>query len=258
MAGRAARLEAVQQGFLAAAARKGIALQVRCRYSHLFNGMAVQVTPAQRARMAALPNVKGVYPDHIYKADLTDNISLIGAPNVWAMTDGNGQAVTGQGIKVAVVDMGIDWTRPDLGGCLGPQCKVIGGYDFIHNTSTPMDDYGHGTHVAGIIAANGTLKGVAPNAELLAYKVLDNTGSGTDETVIADVEQAVADGASVINLSLGGSGTPDDPLSQAVDQAVDDGVVVTVAAGNSGPGGMTLGSPGVALMALTVVSVMGR
>ena len=78
----------------------------------------------------------------------------------------------GDGIKIAVIDTGIDYNHPDLFG-LGPDGKVIGGYDFIDNDKTPFDTNGHGTEVAGIIAADGALSGIAPKAKLLAYRVSD-------------------------------------------------------------------------------------
>ena len=140
--------------------------------------------------------------------------------------------------------------------------KVIGGYDFISNDDDPMDDMGHGTHVAATAAGNGTLKGVAPDAKILAYKVLDSTGSGDSDTIIAGIERAVdpnndadfSDRADVISMSLGGPGDPDDPLSSAIDNAVDAGVISVIAGGNWGPGMHTIASPGTARKAITVAA----
>jgi len=142
------------------------------------------------------------------------------------------------------------------------ECKVVEGYDFVNNDADPMDDNGHGTHVSGTAAGsgNGGLKGVAPDSKILAYKVLNQDGSGTWESVIAGIERAVdpnqdgdfLDHADVISMSLGGWGDPDDPVSQAVDNAVNAGVVSVIAAGNSGPWESTIGSPGTARKALTV------
>lgn len=98
--------------------------------------------------------------------------------------------------------------------------KVIGGYDFVNDDNDPFDDNGHGTHCAATAAGNGTLNGVAPGAEILAYKVLDRYGSGYWDQVIAGIEQAVVDGADVLSLSLGSWGNSDDAQSQAVDNAV--------------------------------------
>jgi len=156
-------------------------------------------------------------------------------------------------------------------GCKGNMCvtanninngscgKVIGGYDFVNNDNDPMDDHGHGTHVAGIAAGNGELKGVAPDAKLFAYKVLAEDGYGQDDWIIAAIERAVdpnqdgniADHVDVVNMSIGGFGYPDDPLSQSVDNAVDAGVIVVVAAGNNG-WYFGIDSPGAARKAITV------
>ncbi len=138
--------------------------------------------------------------------------------------------------------------------------KFAGGYDFVNYDEDPMDDQGHGTHVAGIVAAKGNVTGVAPDAQIVAYKVLDSGGSGTDEDIIAAIEMVVdpnqdgdtRDHWDIISMSLGGSGDPFDAMSQAVDNAVDAGVVVVVAAGNSGPDAGTVDSPGCARKAITV------
>ncbi len=136
--------------------------------------------------------------------------------------------------------------------------KVVGGYNFIDGSDDPMDDQGHGTHCAGIAAGNGTLKGVAPDAKLLAYKVMSSAGEGSEDDIIAGIDRAVNDSANVISLSLGGYGSPDDALSTAVDNAVAAGVVVAVAAGNNGPDNGTIASPGCARKALTVGAIYKR
>jgi subtilisin family serine protease len=221
--------------------------RVTREYQTLFSGVAATVDAASIAEIRLLPNVAAVHDDVEMRAQLTESVPLIGATAV-AATYG----VTGAGVKVAVIDSGIDYTHPDLGGCFGAGCRVVGGYDFVNDDADPRDDDGHGTHVAGIIAANGTLKGVAPGATLLAYKVLDSTGYGYSSDIIAALEQAVLDGAKVANLSLGGSGYPGDPTSQAVDNATSAGMLSVVAAGNSGPLYRSIASPGVASTALTV------
>lgn len=130
--------------------------------------------------------------------------------------------------------------------------KVIGGYDFINNDDNPIDDNGHGTHVAATAAGNGVLKGVAPEANILAYKVLDSGGSGYMGTIILAIERAVKDKADIISMSLGGRGNPDDPVSTSIDNAVDAGVIAVIAAGNDGPSEKTIDSPGTARKAITV------
>jgi len=169
----------------------------------------------------------------------------------------------GEGIRVAVIDTGIDYTHPALGGGFGPGYKVAGGYDFYNGDADPFDDNGHGTHVAGIIAADSdSLIGVAPRATLYAFKVLNSDGAGSASDVIAGIEAAAdpngdgdtSDHVDVANLSLGGLGGADDPQSRAVDAAVAAGVVMCVAAGNSG-GFAIIGSPGTARSAITVGAI---
>ncbi|QLH08336.1 S8 family serine peptidase [Candidatus Nitrosotenuis sp. DW1] len=140
--------------------------------------------------------------------------------------------ISGAGVKVCVVDTGVDDTHPSLN-------PLIAEYDFVNGDNDATDDEGHGTHVAGIIASrHSTYKGVAPDASLMAAKVLDNTGTGFMSDVIAGIDWCVANGADVINLSLGGGvfvGTCDSqPDAIAVNNAVDAGVVVAVASGNDG------------------------
>ncbi|MFH1850682.1 MAG: S8 family serine peptidase [archaeon] len=130
--------------------------------------------------------------------------------------------------------------------------KYLGGYDYINNDADPMDDHGHGTHVAATALGNGPLLGVAPDAQLMSYKVLSSGGSGSWSQVIAGIEKAVTDGADIISMSLGGYGGPDDPPAVAVDAATEAGVLSVIAAGNNGPGTATIGTPGAARTALTV------
>jgi len=254
------RLKQEQQVFREQLESQGIAFEATQTFQYLVNGLAGRMKEGDRQRIAGLPQVKGVYPDYQVQAMLDESVPLIGAPEVWAMTDAHGLPVTGKGIRVAVIDTGIDYTHPDLGGCFGAGCKVAAGYDFVNKDADPMDDNGHGTHCAGIVAANGTIRGVAPDATLYAYKALNSGGSGRSSDIIAAVEHAADpdsdpssdDSVDVISMSLGGSGTPDDPMALAVDAAVDAGVTVVVAAGNDGPGYQTVSSPGVARKALTV------
>jgi subtilisin family serine protease len=236
------------------AARASVDL-VTQRYYHVFNGFAARVDRRSFDKLRTIPGVTGVWVDRRKAAADSDSVSLIRADQVWTQL-----GYRGDGITVAIIDTGVDYTRADLGGCIGAGCKVEMGWDFVNNDAQPMDDHGHGTHVAGIVAADGTLKGVAPHARLWAFKVLDQHGNGSDSTIIAGIERATnpdgnpgtQDGAKVINMSLGGLGDPDDPVSQASDNAMAGGTVVVVAAGNSGPGFSTIGSPGCARTVLTV------
>ena len=229
-------------------------LRVRHHFTRAFHGVAIELKPGQSIdAVAALPWVAAVHPDTAVEAFGGRAAGLTPSRPIHA-------ASGGAGLVVAVIDSGIDYNHPALGGGLGPGRKVIGGYDFVNGDDDPMDDYRHGTHVAGIIAAaGGEVAGIAPNVRLLAYKVLDETGHGDTSDVIAAIERALdpngdgdtSDHADIINLSLGGNGHPDDPASRAVDHAVAAGVVVCVAAGNTGEF-HSIGSPAGAALAITV------
>nr|MBA3300706.1 S8 family serine peptidase [Thermoleophilaceae bacterium] len=158
-------------------------------------------------------------------------------PQQWnlAMVESDAaHAVTrGAGATVAVVDTGFTPGHPDLGG------RMVGGFDFVDNDGDPTDGEGHGTHVSGIIVANENngigVGSVAPEARLLAVRVLDDEGSGSNADVQAGIDYAVKQGADVINLSLGPDifGTLLGGSDPAIDRALDAGVVVVAAAGNS-------------------------
>ncbi|MFB6204592.1 MAG: S8 family serine peptidase [Candidatus Nanohaloarchaea archaeon] len=235
-------------------------LKVKNEYSRVFNGYALRgVSRKELEQIRGMPRVEAVYRNQIYSTTLDDVKPMIGVGGVWSETV-SGANHTGKGVTVAVIDTGVDYTHPALGGCTtseftGGSCeKVVGGYDFVNGDNDPMDNNGHGTHVAGIVAANGTLKGVAPGAKLLAYKVLNSEGVGYTSDIISGIEQAVMDGADIISLSLGGDGNPDDPLSDAVANAVANGTVAVVAAGNAGTY-YSIASPGVEQTAITVGAV---
>lgn len=177
---------------------------------------------------------------------------------------------TGKGIKVAVVDTGINDRHPDLAG------KVIARQDFSSEgysgnslwpwdwfKSTPsvpkppkLDGTGHGSHCAGVIAGSGiTYKGVAPNVFLLDARVLNNSGQGSNDGVIKGMSWAADQGADIISMSLGSQGTPDDAVSREADALASEGIIVVVAAGNEGPRAKTIGSPSCAAKVITVGSV---
>jgi len=156
----------------------------------------------------------------------------------------------GTGIKIAVIDTGVDYNHPDLFG-FGKDGKVIGGYDFVDNDNSPIDTNGHGTEVAGIIAADGQLHGVAPKSKILAYRVSENGEAVSSDLIIKAIEQAILDKADVINISLGVNLT-NKKIDNAVNKAVEQGIVVVAAAGNNGPDLGTIGSPGINPNTITV------
>jgi len=156
----------------------------------------------------------------------------------------------GTGIKIAVIDTGVDFNHPDLFGW-GSDGKVIGGYNFIQPDQLPLDKEGHGTKVAGIIAADGHIVGVAPKAKILAYKVSED-GEGVSSELIAEaIQKAIEDKADIINISLGVNKT-NSKIDNAVNYALDNGIFVVTAAGNDGPELETIGSPGRNFESLTV------
>jgi len=156
----------------------------------------------------------------------------------------------GTGIIIAVIDTGVDYNHPDLFG-FGKDGKVIGGYDFVDEDNSPIDTNGHGTEVAGIISADGQLKGVAPKSKILAYRVSENGEAVSADLIIKAIEQAVKDKADIINISLGVNLT-NNKIDQAVNKAIEQGIVVITAAGNHGPELATIGSPGINPNTITV------
>ncbi|MFH9004035.1 S8 family peptidase [Streptomyces afghaniensis] len=191
-----------------------------------------------------------VWLDGVRKASLDKSVPQIGAPKAWAA------GYDGKGVKIAVLDTGVDATHPDLKG------QVIGAKNFTTSPDT-TDKVGHGTHVASIAAGTGAksggkYKGVAPGAKIINGKVLDDGGFGSDSEVLAGIEWAAAEGADVVNMSLGGGDTPAiDPLEAAVNKLSEEkGILFAIAAGNEGDfGEQTIGSPGSAEAALTVGAV---
>jgi minor extracellular serine protease Vpr len=289
MAAQRASIAAQQQEIATRLTGLGARELGRAKVAH--NAIAVRVDATQLASIAALPGVVRVQPVVNYEIDLSETVPYIGASAV--QTAG----FDGTGVKVAVLDSGIDYTHKNLGGsgsaadfqaaqaaaagpapaALFPSAKVVGGYDFVGetwpNTPTAPDPNpidagtgaGHGTHVADIIAGrslDGTRKGVAPGATLLAVKVCSSVSSscngvallqGMDYALDPNGDGDIADAADVINLSLGsGYGQIEDDLTQAVSNAVDFGVVVVASAGNSADRPFITGSPSIAPGAIGV------
>ncbi|MFI9612026.1 S8 family serine peptidase [Streptomyces sp. NPDC052023] len=215
-------------------------------WSALTGGKA---TAAARGAKPAFTNgIAKVWLDGKVSADLSDSTAQIGAQQVWAK--GN----TGKGVKVAVLDTGVDPEHPDLAE------QIDAGANFVPYEADVIDYHGHGTHVASTIAGTGSAsegkeRGVAPGARLGIGKVLDNEGRGQESWIIAGMEWAARDQqAKIINMSLGGAGDHTDPMSEAVDRlSRETGALFVVAAGNGGPKSIT--SPGAADSALTVGAV---
>jgi len=197
---------------------------------HLVPAIAASIPEAAIQGLLNNPNITRIELDiAVYAVDAeldnTWGVKRIGAGTVH---DGGNK---GAGVKVAVIDTGIDYTHPDL------NANYAGGHDFVNSDKDPMDDAGHGTHVAGTVAAEDNdigVVGVAPEAELYALKVLGADGSGSYSDVIAALQWAVDNFMQVTNNSYGSSGDPGDTVKAAFDNAYKAGVLNVCAAGNSG------------------------
>ena len=280
---------AEQAAFRAAAAQAGVVMTERRSFNSLFNGMSVLVSATDRAKLARVAGVKALHPVEIVLAptpeavegsvaDMVNAIYLTGV-NVVQNTLG----LTGAGIKVGIIDTGIDIDHPAFGGSgtpgstSFPSARVVAGYDFVGDAynaagtgaalipvpdANPDDCAGHGTHVAGIVGANGGgVRGVAPGVTFGAYRVFGCTGSTDSDIILAALERALADGMQVINQSLGSSRQwPQYPTAQATSRLAKKGVVMVASIGNSGPGGSSpdalwaAGAPGVGESVIGVAS----
>ncbi|MFC0272315.1 S8 family serine peptidase [Metabacillus herbersteinensis] len=263
-----ANLKKVRDNVKAKTKQKIKSAEVNREYDHVFSGFSVELPGSEVPKLLSLPEVKAVYPNVEYKVSLDKASPLlekdlyspemfasapfIGANKAWET------GYTGKGVRVAVIDTGVDYTHPDLRHAFG----AYKGWDFVDDDNDPQEtpkgdprgeETAHGTHVSGTVAANGLIKGVAPNAKLLGYRVLGPGGSGTTDDVIAGIERAVEDGARIMNLSLGNSlNAPDYATSLALDWAMEEGVVAVTSNGNSGPKNWTVGSPGTSREAISV------
>ncbi|UOY92572.1 S8 family serine peptidase [Ectobacillus sp. JY-23] len=269
---------------LGAKLKKKAGIQVQREFRHAFNGVSMQIPANQAQELIAIDGVKAVWSNtevHIdppvqtdgqatSSSPAADSVEHIGAKQL------HEKGVTGKGVKVGVLDTGIDYNHPDL------KDVYRGGYDFINNDADPMEttyeDWkasgqpekhpttgsmyytAHGTHVAGTIAgqaknaADVAVEGVAPGVDLYAYKVLGPYGSGATGGIIAAIDRAVADGMDVINLSLGSDhNDPLDPIAIAINNASLAGTVAVIANGNNGANGLyTIGTPATSAFAISV------
>ena len=223
----------------------------------LINGIACNLTTDVIYRLANSPEVEYISFDSKVFTQMD-----IAAPTVEAQFP-HERGYKGEGITIAVIDTGAaphqDLTRPTN--------RIIGFKDLINKRTSPYDDNGHGTHVAGIIAGNGyssrgKYAGIAPESKILAIKALDSEGSGNTSNIIAAISYVVETknqyNTKILNLSIGSpanSSCKNDPLCKAVTEAVNSGITVVVAAGNSGPNERTILSPGINANVITVGAV---
>ncbi len=266
-------LQQEKNAFRAAAKKAGLKYKERFAFSKLFNGFSVTIDPKDLGDLSRVPGVIALYP--VVPVSIPETVTG-STPDLFtalAMTGAdivqNELGYTGAGVKVAVVDTGIDYDHPDLGGCFGDGCRVAFGYDFVGDAydagsnpvlvpdDDPDDCAGHGTHVAGIVGANGTVTGVAPDVTFGAYRVFGCEGSTDSDIMIAAMEMALDDGVDVLNMSIGSAfwGWPEYPTAAASDRLVKKGVVVVASIGNSGASGtFAAGAPGVGEKVIGVAS----
>ncbi|WP_129691340.1 S8 family serine peptidase [Gottfriedia acidiceleris] len=255
--------------------------KIKRSYKKAFNGVSMTL-PANKVKSLLKSNaVQAVWSDlHVQLDDPSvkeqasgqqgPTHNMVTFPGVEKLHE---EGYTGKGVKIGILDTGIDYNHPDLKGAFK------GGYDFVDNDNDPMEttyaDWKksgqpetsggeayyteHGTHVAGIIAGQGknnadyAVTGVAPDADIYAYRVLGRYGSGQTSAILAGIDKAVSDGMDIISMSLGANyNDPLFPTAIAVNNAVLSGVTAVVAAGNSGNRMYTLGSPGNSPLAITV------
>ncbi|KZV95913.1 subtilisin-like protein [Exidia glandulosa HHB12029] len=244
--------------------RAGGRFRTRKKYQNkLFNGLAVQLnTPEDLADLASLPNVIAVHPIVVHPGPQPVDIRVVSSP--LNATDGQSTHImtgvdkahangfTGAGIKIAILDSGVDYTHPSLGGGFGPGFKIAFGTDLVgddyngDNTPVPDDDpmdcVGHGTHVAGIIGANPGnefgISGVAYNATIFAYKIGGCRGGIGDDVIIDAIMRAHDAGADVITMSFGSlDGWSNSVLAVLASRVAAEGVIITASAGNDGEAG---------------------
>ncbi|HYN86518.1 MAG TPA: S8 family serine peptidase [Pyrinomonadaceae bacterium] len=294
------QLTAAQDGFLNALRATGTTFEVESldvkdfagqtaatvqyRFTLVYNGVTLKVPRAAVAAIESMPQVKDVHFNGVKRIALDHSVRYVNAPKAYGKIeeltpfDDNREGYEGQGIRIAVLDTGIDWTHPMFGGDptpprlgVAPPTAAANNQKVIYYMTTTaglIDDYGHGSHAAADAAGYlglapgpdglpGTaddvrLHGVAPQARLMAYKVCTGSGDCVDASTILAIEDSVSPftltgqpkpTAHVINMSLGGAGGPDDPSATASDNAVLMGTIVVASAGNDGPGEGTVGSP---------------
>jgi len=229
-------------------------LHIRHIFTEALDGFSVQGTHESLEKLAMTNQVESVSPVSTYSVQSENNIEIIGGEKIRGYFDPTHRRLTGKGVVVGVIDTGMDYNHPDL------KRSYLKGRDLVDYDDDPMETTGlygqstlHGTHVAGIIAANGKIQGVAPDAKIIAYRALGPGGSGTTEQVLAAIDRAIKDKVDILNLSLGNNvNGPDLPISLALNKAVEKGITAVTSSGNSGPNMWTVGSPGTAARAISV------
>ena len=281
-------VQAEQAEFRAAAAALGIRFTERYAFDSLWNGLSIEASAADVNKIKSITGVTRVWPVAIIDAPPKDSGA---SPDLFTAITMTGADIaqdtlgyTGKGIKVAVMDTGIDVDHPAFGGDgvarndspLFPSERIPYGYDFVGDAfdanpgnptynpiatpdPNPDDCGGHGTHVAGIVGADDAtngMKGVAPEVTFGAYRVFGCNGSTTADIMIAAMEMALKDKMDVLNMSIGSAFQwPQYPTAVASDRMVQRGMVVVASIGNSGARGLySAGAPGLGEKVIGVAS----
>ncbi|KAK0437979.1 pyrolysin [Desarmillaria tabescens] len=266
---------------------RGVNVDVKKEYDvpGIFTGASMTLsTPEDVARVNGIPGVQAIRPVMKIPPPEPIDMFIVDDPNDPRLPDSlsthvmtgvdklHEEGLSGKGIKIGIIDTGVDYTHPALGGAIGPGHKIIGGYDFVgdayNGANTPQPDNdpldqcaGHGTHVAGIIGANPNnpfgIVGVANGASLAAYRIFGCTGSTTDDVIIDALLQGYKDKMDILTLSLGGvDGWTEGTGSVVASRIAETGIVVTTAAGNDGAyGSWYTSSPGNGISVISVASV---
>ena len=276
--GDLATLLAEQSTFRAAAGNSGVRYTERKAFHTLWNGLSIAVDPRDLGKLRRVAGVSNLYPvieialpseDSGIVPELATALTMTGADVAQ-----NSLGLSGAGIKVGIIDTGQDYDHPDLGGdgvarsnsSMFPNSRSLVGHDFVGDAwvvgGTPIPDAypddcnGHGTHVSGIVGANGNVRGVAPGVTFGVYKVFGCGTTTAADVMIDAMETAFADGMDIINMSIGSARQwPSYPTASAARQLVNHGMVVIAAAGNDGTIGLYgSAAPGVGDRVVSVAS----
>jgi len=214
-----------------------------------FKKYGVVFLEANYSDLELISRIEGIKirEEKLFKISLFDSVPLINATMAWSSIESSIN-LSGFNQTICIIDTGINYTHPDLGGCFGnnnksSNCKVIGGYDYVNNDEDPMDDHGHGTHVSGIAVANGYVKGVAKDSKIVALKALNSDGVGSEIGIISSINWCIENSEKfnikVISMSIGDgqkySSFCDDSfpsIAAAINEAVTKNISVVIASGN--------------------------
>lgn len=234
-------------------------------FEEVLHGFSMTLSGSSVEAFSDLEYIDGIYLSQTYTAAEESEIDAAEQEEAFAVEAAAlaDTGLTGKGIKLGVIDTGLDYKHPDL------KHAYKGGKNLINDgQKTPLEGYGivtssHGTNVSGVIAGKGRLKGVAPDVSLYAYRALNNQNQGKTGAILGALEQAVKDDMDIVNLSLGSENNQSDTaMTKAINNAVKTGMVVVAAGGNNGKNGAgSVGDPGTAALAITVgasYSVNGR